>query len=629
VSQDNNLSPIKNNDELNQDETTSLNESELAPIFNLDESEQSAIAEDYNNIENSAESIDSSESIDSVDFVDSIDSIDFIDSADSIDSIESIDSPDSIEFIGSPNSTDSIDAVPNFSENFDNYADENLSDINFELENPSNEIDNNITDENLLSDIDDKQISSIFDATIDSQISANLDETNSTLDDAQITSIFANLSELPDLAETSDEILLDDNNKIENEIPSTIFVTKIESEQEQLSNDYSDAANSENSTDNNTIDIVDSTDESISKSGDFIDSIETNNAEMSAEFIEPLQEQNDLNDLDKIDFSFEEIEKTEFDNNLSTEISTEEQTTTNLSDESEINFTGLTDSTYAIEINDSKIPTELTDSLQETNKKEDEIEELFANDSGSTEMGNENEFESNELSDTDNFANGDGLDFIPPQDINDPFANDNSTGFNIGESDNLDVGEFGISPESVGDIGTGEKITTEKTSNKKTKRKRKEKKLSGGLLSAILGVKPIGAEGVICLIVFSVLLLWIIIMNFQAFFSRPSGVGSGSTIWYVTLLNLFGALALLVPAWMFFNRGTINDVRDMKDRNDVFRAMLGVGLITMSICTILLMTEYFRYDFTIKAGDHKTLTIIDGGSNLPEIKPNGIPQPLP
>jgi hypothetical protein len=150
------------------------------------------------------------------------------------------------------------------------------------------------------------------------------------------------------------------------------------------------------------------------------------------------------------------------------------------------------------------------------------------------------------------------------------------------------------------------------------------------LLSFVIGSKPVGVEGMICAVVFFIFLLWLCFMNIKGIYGRPVGIGFNTLVWYVVLMNLFGFLGLLVPAWMFFNRGTDGDKRDMKDRNNVFRVMLGGGIIFLSVGVILLMTEYFRYDFTVKAGDPPKVQTIDGNTKIPEIKPNSLTlEPIP
>jgi hypothetical protein len=362
-----------------------------------------------------------------------------------------------------------------------------------------------------------------------------------------------------------------------------------------------------NNTDENFVESIDSIDQI--ESIDFvdsIDSIDTSGDKISTEFVEPLQEQNEI---DKNDFTFDKIEQTDFLNDLSNanDFQSEEETSIiNLTDESKIDFADSIDET---DTNGVEISTEIVEPLQGI----DEIEALFTNTNTADSEGINDEF--------DNLTNGKEPDF-GLEGINDNTLT-NDTNFPIEDSANIDLPT---------DLGESAEVGSKAGRKIKKKKKKRKEKVSGGfgnLLSVFSGGKPIGVEGILCLIVFSILLLWILFMNFQAFFSRPIGVSSSTTIWYVALLNLFGVLGLLVPAWMFFNRGSSNDTRNMKDRNDVFRTMLGVGLIAMAIGVMLLMSEYFRYDFTTKAGDHKSITIIDGNSKIPEIKPNSTPEPLP
>jgi hypothetical protein len=169
-----------------------------------------------------------------------------------------------------------------------------------------------------------------------------------------------------------------------------------------------------------------------------------------------------------------------------------------------------------------------------------------------------------------------------------------------------------------------EQASPEKTDELPLEKPVKPKFFGHRLLSWIVGVKPVGTEGLICVIVFSIFLLWLIYMNLQVLFGQPN-VSSNSVMLYAVLLNFFGACGLLIPAWLFFNRGTMSeDNRDMKDRNNIFRVMLGGGLIVLVVGVIVLMTECLRYDFTVKAGDVQKISTVDGQTKIPEIKPNSI-----
>ncbi|MDR2171622.1 MAG: hypothetical protein LBP59_15880 [Planctomycetaceae bacterium] len=170
--------------------------------------------------------------------------------------------------------------------------------------------------------------------------------------------------------------------------------------------------------------------------------------------------------------------------------------------------------------------------------------------------------------------------------------------------------------------GLGEANQVGGDGGKSSRRKIKAGEIFAQWLLLISGGCAIGVEGVICVIVFVLLFLWLLFMNLRIFW-LPVGVNisSGSLIIYVVMLNLSGVCGLLVPAWMFFNRGLRDDKRDMKDRNDVFRAMLGVGLIVISVGVILLASEWLLYDFKIKAGNYSPLPVPNTVTEIPEIKP--------
>jgi hypothetical protein len=257
---------------------------------------------------------------------------------------------------------------------------------------------------------------------------------------------------------------------------------------------------------------------------------------------------------------------------------------------------------------DPEIENPLQDQFDAQNQ---EIESLLA-DSNSSENGND-------------FSNDFPNDFPL-----DPFAQNSE----IDVTESTEATEAGKEPEDFAIDPIDENPIPPSEPAEETKKPEKPKRergngIVGRLLSAISGGKPIGVEGGICVIVFLVLLLLLIFMNLQATIWHPVGVSFLSTMVYVVLLNLFGLCGLGVPAWMFLSRGTKEDRREMKERNDVFKAMLGVGLIVMAVGAILLMFEFYRYDFTMKSDPFKPIQIPDGNTKLPDIKPNSNPEPLP
>ncbi|MDR1383942.1 MAG: hypothetical protein LBJ67_08880 [Planctomycetaceae bacterium] len=277
-------------------------------------------------------------------------------------------------------------------------------------------------------------------------------------------------------------------------------------------------------------------------------------------------------------------------------------------------------------LNDDK-PAELDDNF---------LADFFSQDTQTEKLPQDQEQEIEALFDAENVFTSEP--FSQDQDIDSNIGetqeNSGAVGegfeFESGSPDNPDLGGFEIpaeTPETI-DLSKKEKEEPKKIDLKKKTKREKGNSVIKGWLSAIAGSKPIGVEGYICVVVFSILLLLLIFMNLQATIWHPVGISSLSMILYVVLLNLFGICGLLVPAWMFASRGTKDDKREMKERNDVFKAMLGVGLMMIAIGAILLVFEFYRYDFTIKSEPFKPVQIPNAESKIPEITPN-TPNPEP
>lgn len=137
-----------------------------------------------------------------------------------------------------------------------------------------------------------------------------------------------------------------------------------------------------------------------------------------------------------------------------------------------------------------------------------------------------------------------------------------------------------------------EEIVPPEVEDKKSKKKKKpaiEKKKKEKPVK-----EPMEIGAVLSLVFAILLLIGLIAVNVYIAMVQPYkdlGVGMASTIYYLVFVDVFG-LCGVAPFFLFYvyHKGL-----------DFFKVMLGVSVTTMSIGVILLLTAFYRYDFTIKA----------------------------
>lgn len=71
-------------------------------------------------------------------------------------------------------------------------------------------------------------------------------------------------------------------------------------------------------------------------------------------------------------------------------------------------------------------------------------------------------------------------------------------------------------------------------------------------------------------------------------------VGFFSTIIFLFLYNIFGGAALVAPLLLWRSS-------ELKDKKWFYNIALTVAIAAMTIAVLVLLTEFYRYDFTIKA----------------------------
>ncbi len=160
-----------------------------------------------------------------------------------------------------------------------------------------------------------------------------------------------------------------------------------------------------------------------------------------------------------------------------------------------------------------------------------------------------------------------------------------------------------------------EKAKREKAAKKEKKQKERKPRDSGGGVSGGTSgntAEPLGLEGILYLSFGGVLLLMLLIWNVLAFMgdTKALGIGISSVIYYVILMDVIGLVGIVsVPFLLFQYRKTV----------DVFKVGLGLSVMAMSMGVILLLTAFFRYDFTIKAPTSKP------SSDIPVAAPVELP----
>ncbi len=150
-----------------------------------------------------------------------------------------------------------------------------------------------------------------------------------------------------------------------------------------------------------------------------------------------------------------------------------------------------------------------------------------------------------------------------------------------------------------------------KAAKKKQSKAKKEKKprKSGG---AAGHREPLGLEGVLCLVLGGLLALGLILSNVYVILSDRSafGIGLSSLITYIVFVDFVGLIGVVsVPFLFLAYRKTL----------DVFKVGLGLSAMAMSLGVMLLVTEFFRYDFMIKApsGTPSPAISVDAPVELP------------
>lgn len=82
-------------------------------------------------------------------------------------------------------------------------------------------------------------------------------------------------------------------------------------------------------------------------------------------------------------------------------------------------------------------------------------------------------------------------------------------------------------------------------------------------------------------------------MNGAAIFSPPAATSTTSLLLYLVILNLFGAAALVAPImlWRTANK---------EDKYSIANIVLCLSMMAVVLAATILLTEFFRYDFTMK-----------------------------
>jgi hypothetical protein len=137
-------------------------------------------------------------------------------------------------------------------------------------------------------------------------------------------------------------------------------------------------------------------------------------------------------------------------------------------------------------------------------------------------------------------------------------------------------------------LGKKEKPKKEKKEKPKKEKKVKPKRersvnagawKSGDLVSTL------------CLSSACFLLLGLVVMNLGAFAFPPKGAAFMGTVMYLVLADLVGLFGIVAVPLLYFK---------YKDGLELFKVLLGVSVMAMSFGVIILLTEFFRYNFTIK-----------------------------
>ncbi|MDR0704133.1 MAG: hypothetical protein LBF88_04015 [Planctomycetaceae bacterium] len=121
-----------------------------------------------------------------------------------------------------------------------------------------------------------------------------------------------------------------------------------------------------------------------------------------------------------------------------------------------------------------------------------------------------------------------------------------------------------------------------KTSGKKKKKEEKRKEKGESI--------EIGAG--LCLTAGGFLLLALITINIILLVFQPYkelGVGFSSTIYYLLGFDFVGGAGIVAVPFLFYK---------YRKENDLFQTLLGVSVMALSLAVLILMTEFFYYNYT-------------------------------
>ena len=151
-----------------------------------------------------------------------------------------------------------------------------------------------------------------------------------------------------------------------------------------------------------------------------------------------------------------------------------------------------------------------------------------------------------------------------------------------------------IASEEVEEVDVKGKKKKKKEKAKKEKKPKVEKKKKEKKSKEPGEKTPMGLDAILSLVFGFLLLVGLIACNVSVFLSDPKtlGVGASSILYYVVIMDIIALIGIVsVPFLFFLYRKDI----------DVFKVGLGVSTMAMSLGVILLLTAFFRYDFTVKA----------------------------
>jgi hypothetical protein len=130
-----------------------------------------------------------------------------------------------------------------------------------------------------------------------------------------------------------------------------------------------------------------------------------------------------------------------------------------------------------------------------------------------------------------------------------------------------------------------DKKSSETKENKEDKERNVQPKKKG---------EPLELGDKLCLTLSGLLLLALISANVIMLMFPPYeefGVSLSATMYYLMGVDLIGGVGIVAVPFLFYK---------FRKENDLFQTLLGVSVMALSFAVLILLTEWFRYDFTSK-----------------------------